>query len=220
VERLAEVIAQAQTAVVENADPEAEERERRAEAARRAADERAERVQRYASGEFRLPDEVAERLRAGKLDETDAGRKVRAWISSRTRPPWLCISGGAGVGKTVAGIDLICRSWGRWVRASDLVAAFSAMFGEQHEMQQKYRDTRLLVIDDVGTESDPARMLSALLELLDERPSAASTPTLITTNLTPKQFAERYQNERLMSRFAQLVKWEGVTGPDLRRGKP
>lgn len=216
-ERLAEVIAQAQSAVAENVkpDPEREEFERKM----RETNAQRERARRYSEAGFRLPDHVAAALHAGELEATDAMKRVREWYRSPTRSAWLCLSSGAGTGKTVAGADLYCSTYGRWATAGEIVRVFSAMFGEQYELQEKYRNARLLVIDDVGTESDAARMLNVLLELLDARPSAAATPTLITTNLTRKAFAERYANERLMSRLAQLVQWASVSGSDMRRAK-
>jgi DNA replication protein DnaC len=94
---------------------------------------------------------------------------------------------------------------------------FAANFGEQLAKQEQIRETPLLLaLDDIGTEIDEARMLPTLLEVINARVSAVQTPTVIATNLTKKEFAGRYPNERLLSRM-KTVRWVSVQGEDLRR---
>lgn len=168
---------------------------------------------------FRCTDAMREALVAATYTDTDAVKCARDWFAQRDKP-WLVLSGPTGCGKSMAAAAVPAENrTAMFIRADELVRLFSSMFGDQYERQQKLRDTQLLVIDDLGCELDSTRMLPALLDLLDARQSARKHPTIVTTNLTPAAFRERYANDRLNSRMAELVRWEGITSPDLRRAK-
>lgn len=165
----------------------------------------------------RVPDRVRRAILDGSVEQRHATQVVRDWIEDPNREAVLIISGITGSGKTVAIGTLAAERDVHYVRADDLCRIFSANFGEQLSKQELIRDTKaLLALDDVGTEMDEARMLPTLLEILDARVSESETPTLIATNLTKKLFSERYPNQRLFSRMAQ-VKWVEVQGDDMRR---
>ena len=187
-------------------------------AKRKAESDTRERLQRFAASGCAVTDEVLDAMRYERLVETDATRAI-ADFCGRRQKPWLVLSGPTGVGKTVAVAHLLWTLGGKLVRADELVRLFASMFGDQYEQQQKLRDAHRLVLDDVGGELDHTRMLPALLDLLDSRKSARTRPTIVTTNLGKKDFAARYQNERLMSRMAESVHWVSLTGDDLRRRK-
>lgn len=168
---------------------------------------------------FRCTDAMREALLAATYSETDAVKRAREWWANRDKP-WLLLSGRTGCGKSMAAASIPAdHGHGTFVRADEVIRVFASMFGEQYEEQQTLRDARLLVLDDLGCELDHARMLPALLDLLDARQSARRHPTIVTTNLTPAAFRERYPNDRLNSRMSELVRWEGLTGEDLRRNK-
>jgi DNA replication protein DnaC len=152
-----------------------------------------------------------------KLEATPAKQACSDFMRDRTGAPWLVLSGPPGCGKSLAAANALWWCDGRWVRADELLRLFASMFGDQYEQQQTLRDARLLVIDDVGCELDAQRMLPALLDLLDARKSARNTPTILTTNLNKKQFAERYANDRLTSRMHESVQWVGLSNGDMRR---
>jgi DNA replication protein DnaC len=200
---------------------EIEEREKRRQEEQREIEKYEEGQRRYKRSEhikrFRCTDAMSESLIAGTYGVTDAVTRARTWVENRDKP-WLLLSGPTGCGKTMAAASIAAeRGYADFVRADELVRVFSSMFGDQYERQQELRDARLLVIDDLGCELDHTRMLPALLDLLDARQSARRHPTVVTTNLTPAAFRERYANDRLNSRMAELVRWEGLTGDDLRR---
>jgi DNA replication protein DnaC len=196
---------------------EAEEREAEIVAAERAvrAGTEAKRKRLQASG-ARLTDAMTTALVSNSLRLTEPLRAAQEWFS--TRPcPWLVLSGGTGTGKTVAAAALVIANHSaHWVRSDDLVRTFAGFFGDAAERQKQLKSSPFLVIEDLGVELDAARMLPALLEVLDDRLSASTTPTVITTNLKKQQIAERYPNERLFSRLREHAHWVSLTNEDMR----
>jgi hypothetical protein len=129
----------------------------------------------------------------------------------------LVLAGGPGRGKSVAACAwLMFSATGmRWVSAGSL----SRGVAYDEEAFQKLVRVGRLVIDDVGTEyqDNKDRYLATLMELIDAR-FGMVRPTLITTNLTPAVFAERY-GERLTSRINEDGAFVVCLGDDLRRTK-
>lgn len=60
--------------------------------------------------------------------------------------------------------------------------------------------TRLLVLDDLGRENNTEHTQSSLLTILDRRLSSGF-PTIITTNIPPDKWKERYTEKRLQDRL-------------------
>jgi DNA replication protein DnaC len=141
---------------------------------------------------------------------------VLDWMSDKQAKPWLVLSGSTGRGKTIAALLALAVEGGTFARARELARAFTARFGEDQAFQELCFKTRLLIVDDVGRESDHALMSGYLEDLLDERPNRQCR-TIITTNLDAKQFAATYGDERLRSRLSQLAKFVSDVGPDMRR---
>lgn len=178
---------------------------------------RLKRSERLMRSGVRVPDDVRREIVAGNVEHRHAAQVLMAWYTNAQRPAVLVMSGTTGCGKTVAIATLAAQWDAMYLGADDVNRIFSANFGEQLAKQERVRDTNaLLVLDDVGTEIDESRMLPTLLEIINARASAAFTPTVIATNLTKKAFAERYPNERLLSRMAR-VQWASVQGEDLRK---
>jgi DNA replication protein DnaC len=169
----------------------------------------------------KLADGLRTRMLADEMDDTQALEVTRAWLADKRRKPWLALCGKTGCGKTAAAAYALAEhNNGMFLRSEDVVRTFAGLFGDSVERQERANNARFLVVDDVGSEADASRMHSALVELLDERTSSIWTPTLLTTNLSAAEFRERYQSERLASRFAQAVQWTALTSKeDLRRRK-
>jgi DNA replication protein DnaC len=201
-------------------------RNEEADAKRRELERHSERRENIILSGAKLTDEMIGVLasRTGPVDgrgmlETPAVLAVSAWLADAKAKPWLILSGSTGRGKTVASLDAIAQRGGTFVRARELARAFTARFGPDQELQARCFSTPLLVIDDVGRETDHDAFAAHLEDLLDERPNR-SHRTIVTTNLDAAQWAAAYHDQRLRSRLAQLATFHGDAGPDMRRGTP
>lgn len=168
-----------------------------------------------------LEDGVRDAILRGKpLRPTQSVRAVERWLFLDNVPPVLVLSGPTGCGKSVAaayGIALALRQC-RWRYPMQVLNAFGSFYSEAMQERQRLLSCRLLVLDEVGTGSDPERFALALLALLEARKQASVYRTIITTNLSPEDFAALYPDERLQSRMSERCRsWVSVTDPDLRK---
>ena len=166
-----------------------------------------------------VTDAMREAIVDGSLSPTEAVQAVARWLERRPTP-WLILSGKPDSGKSGAAAAALGDHGGRWFSSNEVVHAFAGMFGEALTAQQQAKDASLLVIDELGGEDEPARMVSALLQLLNARNSASRTPVIATTNLTFDALAKRYANERVRSRFNELVSWVPISPASLRPARP
>lgn len=82
----------------------------------------------------------------------------------------------------------------------------------------KVRRYPLMVVDDLGTEINNERNMSALEQIIDAR-YRAGKPLIITSNFTPKQL---YSNggeleDRIKSRISGMCKPKKIEGPNRRK---
>lgn len=144
----------------------------------------------------------------------------------KTYLPNLILSGQAGLGKTFLmnciksrleerGFDVYAISAYKLI---DLMRARHFHTEDSEDAFDELLTCPLLMIDDLGSEPI-LRNISAeyLCMLLSER-MKAGLHTVISTNLTPPQFLEVY-DERVMSRLADKRSWDHLRllGKDLRR---
>ena len=182
----------------------------------RCARERRRRERLRAAG-VQLVDQVEAALVASELRATSALVAVEQWFKHRRRP-WLVLSGPTGCGKSVSAAAVVAQvDSAAWIRADELARVFASSHSSLHAVQQQVRSCTLLIVDDLGTEPDAARMTEVLGVLADARMSARRRPTIVTTNIVKPRFLERYSDPRLHSRFAELADWQALVGPDLRR---
>jgi DNA replication protein DnaC len=137
---------------------------------------------------------------------------------------WLLISGTYGCGKThlAAAIanDRIDRDQPAvFVVLPDLLDHLRATFGPNSETSydrlfEEVREARLLVLDDMGTQSATPWAQEKLFQLLNHRYNAR-LPTVITTNQRLEDM-----DQRLRSRLGDinLVTRLHITAPDYRSG--
>ena len=72
----------------------------------------------------------------------------------------------------------------------------------------------LLIIDDLGTEFYNRFTVSSLFTIINER-GLCNKSTIISTNLSLKQFEDQY-SERILSRINQYYQFFSLFGADLR----
>jgi DNA replication protein DnaC len=115
----------------------------------------------------------------------------------------------------------------RYAPAREIALAARASYtSTESEMSvlDSYASTRLLVIDDLGTERLSAHSLACLLHVVDARWSSRR-PLVITTNLRPSEIAGRIAGaddeiaaRRLVDRLTDL-NWITITGQSWRGRK-
>lgn len=145
-------------------------------------------------------------------------------IASVTVGPSLLLLGSTGVGKTheaygamrelaVTGVSA------RWAvtTAADLYAALRPRHGIDSEAEfRKYRDARLLFVDDLGAERKPTEFTEEINFRLVNHRYEHELPTLFTSNVDPKELAARL-GDRVTSRIAEMCQRVPMKGNDRRR---
>lgn len=177
----------------------------------------AEALRRSRLDPFELPDDMREAVVAGSLSATPALAATREWYAAKAKPV-LLLRGTTGRGKTIAALDAIANHGGQYVGAREFARLSTSRWSEDVERYSRMLTCALLVVDDLGRESDANEMSAALLDVLDARPSTRKRTVLIT-NFGRRQWLERYPDERLRSRLAQLAHDVADKGEDLRRAK-
>ncbi len=140
----------------------------------------------------------------------------------------LLLSGGTGLGKTFLSgcIAREVSNRGYSVVYDTAIHVFSTFeakrFSRDTEEGRQARDeTRrylncdLLILDDLGSELTNQLVQSALYELVNSR-ERAGLRTIISTNLSVEQMAERY-TPQIVSRIGGLYRELTFYGQDLRR---
>jgi DNA replication protein DnaC len=164
-----------------------------------------------------LPAADVAALVRGELQQTPFLAHVRAWHEQTARPI-LVLSGPQGRGKTLCAAWVLGDHGGRYVGVEDFVRLAAARWGAEASRFIDLASAHTLVLDDVGRESteNAERVRAALVELVDKR-RGERMRTIITTNLSAKDFATTYPDPRLTSRLSQSALWRTDTGADMRR---
>jgi hypothetical protein len=127
----------------------------------------------------------------GKLGPSEAVTIVNEWHTGEREPDQkptalLVLHGAGGSGKTVAAAALAAsRATSSWVSACDLIAPYSALFGEDSDDWTRYRSAPLLVIDRLERLSNDKRqatLMEALAVIVDQRKRRRRT--IITTRMS------------------------------------
>lgn len=159
--------------------------------------------------------------------ETTALVHVRSFLE-RDSHQCLLLSGPPGCGKTYAAIAGLLASSYRSRRFAFYPAVCEQLiaFASRDEMTRSLSSVRFLALDDFGAGAYPLAtggwtdtVLNGLFDSILTHREANRLPTLITTNLTKPELADRL-SPRLKSRLNGAWGWlEAVTGPDLRQTK-
>ena len=138
----------------------------------------------------------------------------------------VTLSGQVGVGKTyllnacvneAIKRNLYCVYTTAFNLNQDMLKYHNASITNKEQILEKYLTCELLCIDDLGTENILKNVTLEYLYLIINERLIAHKNTIITTNLTPEQIMQVY-DERILSRIANkrdciLI---GMTGDDLR----
>lgn len=162
-----------------------------------------------------IPTAIPPRYRKAlvKADETESIRRVREWDGQGV----LYIHGLTGTGKSFAAawwpfnriMQRLEKEWEepyrwreitayemRWFTAFDICLAQANMY--------EARNTPMLIIDDLGCESDTITNRAIINDVIAYRYSY-SVPTIITSNLDPDEMQTRYK-ARMYERIIQTGK--------------
>jgi len=137
----------------------------------------------------------------------------------------LLISGQPGLGKTFLAACIACEVssqgfWALYTTASDMLALCEEeRFGRGEDRGRSGRFTAcdLLILDDLGTEFTTSFTQSALFDLIDTRLREKKS-TVVTTNLSPEERAERYTRQ-IASRLDGEYELLPLYGTDIRLQK-
>lgn len=158
----------------------------------------------------------------------DAAKEIQsernAPIASITNGPSLLLLGVTGVGKTHEAYGAmrelaVSGVYGQWAvtTAADLYAALRPRHGIDSEAEfRRYRDARLLFVDDLGAERKPTEFTEEINFRLVNWRYEHHLPTLMTSNVEPKDLAARL-GDRVISRLAEMCERIPMKGHDRRR---
>lgn len=144
---------------------------------------------------------------------------VQRWAEER--PDGIqVLRAGLGVGKSVGATVYAIATGAHWVRASE-VAAWT--FADQGARSQAWIDAPDLVIDEVGGQGSVSSVEATRIAIVLLERWARGRPTLVTTNLARRAFAEVYdgadddQTSRILDRIAERGDWRDCKGPSRRK---
>ena len=145
-------------------------------------------------------------------------------IASVIHGPSLLLLGSTGVGKTyeaygAARALAVSGVYAQWAvtTSADLYAALRPRYGVDSETEfRKYRDARLLLVDDLGAERKPTEFTEEVNFRLINHRYENHLPTLLTSNVEPKELASRV-GDRVTSRLAEMCERVAMKGNDRRR---
>ncbi|MGW0837112.1 ATP-binding protein [Streptomyces prunicolor] len=138
--------------------------------------------------------------------------------------PSLLLLGSVGVGKTheaygamrelaVTGVST------RWAAttAADMYAALRPRHGVDSETEfRRYRDARLLLLDDLGADRKPTEFTEEINFRLINHRYEHHLPTLITSNIDAEELRARL-GDRVTSRLREMCQRIALKGDDRRR---
>ena len=157
-------------------------------------------------------------------NETIARKYVANFDAMLKQGTGLLLCGQVGTGKSflAAAIANELISQGTpclMTNFSRIISRISEKFGGDQKYLDNLNRFDLLIIDDLGAERDSDFTWEKVMNVIDAR-YRAGLPLIITTNLGPKDFADRgdIRRQRVFSRLKEMCICLEVKGKD-RRGK-
>lgn len=147
-------------------------------------------------------------------------------VGSVTRGRSLLLLGPTGTGKTHQAYGAIRELAitgvaATWVvtTAADMYAALRPRHGIDSEAEfRHYRNAPMLLVDDLGAERKPTEFTEEVNFRLINWRYENHLPTLITSNLVPKEISDRL-GDRVTSRLIEMCERVVFQGRDRRRGE-
>jgi len=137
--------------------------------------------------------------------------------------PWLLLSGPVGVGKTHLAVAIGKHAAQANVEVlftvvPDLLDHLRSSFDPRAETAYDARfmavkDSQLLILDDLGTESATPWAREKLFQIINHR-YTEQLPTVITTNIDMNKIDERIQSRIQDHRLSEVIEFDA---PDYRR---
>lgn len=180
-------------------------------------------------GGLELPEALASKSLGGFEETSGAGEAFQTARRFVTTLPerikaghGVIFSGPCGTGKTHLGAAIAnaVNASGRAAIHADtnaLLERIKNLWGTGDKLgrlQAAILDADLLVLEDLGQEVADKRELAYLFGWLNGRYTACRS-VIITTNMTPHLFKQRY-SEAILSRLRERCKWVTLTGDDFR----
>ena len=143
------------------------------------------------------------------LDRSTSLAEFREWSPTieNEQPFVVFIAGPPGTGKTHLAIATLNRyiaagnRGSRFLPVGEYLQAVKRSFGgESHDPTADVQDSKLLVIDDIGSEMATDWVRDQIYTLISHRLNWGK-PTIVTSNLDPEEIAKTY-HRRLASRLA------------------
>ncbi|MFD9070565.1 ATP-binding protein [Streptomyces lasiicapitis] len=165
---------------------------------------------------------LKELVTTARENQADRGAPVASVFQGRS----LLLLGPTGTGKThqaygairELAITGVVACWITTTTA-DLYAALRPRHGIDSEAEfRRFRDARILLIDDLGADRKPTEFTEEVNFRLINHRYEHHLPTLITSNLLPKEISDRL-GDRVTSRLIEMCQRVVFTGPDRRRGE-
>lgn len=177
-----------------------------------------------------FPDAEMREWTFAKSDHTDqrneniARKYVENFNAMREQGTGLLLCGQVGTGKSflAAAIANELINQGTpclMTNFSRIISRVSEKFGGDQKYLDDLNRFDLLIIDDLGAERDTEFNWEKVMNVIDVR-YRAGLPIIITTNLGPKDFADRgdIRRQRVFSRLKEMCICLEIKGED-RRGK-
>lgn len=177
-----------------------------------------------------FPDAEMREWTFAKSDHTDqrneniARKYVANFDAMRKQGTGLLLCGQVGTGKSflAAAIANELINQGTpclMTNFSRIISRVSEKFGGDQKYLDDLNRFDLLIIDDLGAERDSDFTWEKVMNVIDAR-YRAGLPIIITTNLGPKDFADRgdIRRQRVFSRLKEMCVCLEIKGED-RRGK-
>lgn len=169
-------------------------------------------------------------------DLTDFKKEYQEAVRTDDKSQGLYIVGQRGVGKThlatailkdhilnhPKGYGIDYKLLPDMISVTDLIMRIKATFAKDSEESEEgvldhYSNCKTLILDDLGTEKPTEWAVSTLYLIVDRR-YRDMRKTIITSNLSLKEIAERL-DDRIASRLAEMCKVIQITGKDRRVSK-